>query len=489
MARAGCCGLALVLLACNGASPAAQAVGHAPLPPSAAASEPPAAASDRLAPAAQAPSAQPPVGPAPLAAALAVEPVAEAHLPPSAAAPIARDNARVSDALRYDPADPLADLERADELDRGAAQARGAPAAIPARGCALDGQARRIWPAPGIANVAAFGDDFVVTGYARDAQTERVFVVHVTAAGEAAPVASVRVEPPHAVRRSAGPGIAASLQHGARIAYTTGAGVLLTQLLQVGASRGAGASLELARGVDTRFAPAVSLGKRATLIAYTLGSTPMRTKLARIGPKGDVLEVHDVTPQAMGAAAPAFVQGSEPLLLVTADARDGMSPIARTQLDDGGVPRGTEVAASVGMMSEPPQLTAAGASFGGFVGYAGLGAAATSAIGLVQISPKGGAPAAMVKGTAYGTLRVAATSAGDRLYFAADTPLAPGKNPKRSITLLPIDAQGRGTSLTISSPSGDAAHVSIARAQDGRLALVWNGGDAVYLAYARCDED
>ena len=84
----------------------------------------------------------------------------------------------------------------------------------------------------------------------------------------------------------------------------------------------------------------------------------MRSMLVRLGPKGDVLATHDVTPAAMGAAAPTFMRGNE-LALITADPRNGLSPIARTPLDLEGKPGTAEVAAPVGMMSQPPQLSAA----------------------------------------------------------------------------------------------------------------------------------
>jgi hypothetical protein len=336
--------------------------------------------------------------------------------------------------------------------------------------------------------VAALGDDFVIAGYAPDAQGERLFVVQLTAAGKAEPVASLRVEPPHPGVRAAPPGLAANESFGVTLAYANGAGVLLMQRLQLGSSHGATQSVELGRGVDTRFAPAVAYGKRGPLVAYTQGTTPMRTQLVRIGAKSEILGTHDITPTAMGAAAPAFVLGARPLAIVTADARNGMSPIARTTLADDGTPRGSDLVTPVGMMSQPPQLTAAASSFGTFVGYTGLGTAATSAVGLVQIAPKPGAPEALVKGIAYGALHVAAVAGEDTLVLAADAPKAAGKAPSHTIQLTRVDEKGRGTPLSIESVTGDATQVGLARADDGRLGVVFSASDAVYFAQARCDE-
>jgi hypothetical protein len=174
-------------------------------------------------------------------------------------------------------------------------------------------------------------------------------------------------------------------------------------------------------------------------------------------------------------------------VLVTADARNGMSPIARIPLAEDGQPAPGQATIPVGMMSTPAQLTAAQASFGAFVGYTGLGSAATSAVGLLQLTPKPGAPSALVKGMAYGPLHVAAVASRNALVFAADAPLGPGKAPAHEIQLTRIDAQGPGPVLRIAGPGGDATQVSLARGDDGRIAVVFTGKDGVYLATVRCE--
>lgn len=436
-------------------------------------------------PSAPKPAALPAV-PAPQvnAAPLAAEP--EPNQPPTAAGP---SNPAVAEALRYDPADPLADLEKADALDRGAGRMPETAAEPPARGCVLVSAPRRVWSSPGLAAVAALGADFVVAGYAPAADGgEKLFVVRAAVTGALEPLAAQAIIPAHPGKRAAPPGLATQDDHGVALAFVDGAGALFLQQLQVGGLRGAAANQKLASGVDARFAPAVTYGKRGALVAYTLGTTPMRTTLACTGPRGEVLESHDVTPAAMAAAAPAFVSGAVPPLLVTADPRDGMSPIARTQLDMDGRPSTPEVAVPVSMMSQPAQLTAAACPAGTFVAFTGLGAAATSAVGVVQVLPKPGTPEALVKGIAYGALHVSAVRAGQAVVFAADSPLTSGKTPAHDVTLTRIDAQGKGPALHVASPTGDATFVSIARAEGGRLGVVFTGKDGVYLARARCDE-
>lgn len=447
-------------------------------------------ASDAPHSAAQAPTApKPPVPPVqPTAAAV---PAPAAPTPPRApvvqspSAPSPASNSRVAEALRYDPADPLANLESADALDR---RGRDKPlAGVPARGCAMLEDPRPVWSEPGVANVAASGNEFIVAGYAsRDAE-EKLFVVRLTNSGKLEPVATERLSVPHPGKRVAGPGLAADPTQGVTLAFTDGRGQLRMQHLRASA-RGASATRELASGVDTRFEPAVAYAKRGALIAYTLGSTPMRSTLARLDPEGALIASHDITPAAMGAAAPAFVAGATPPMLITADARSGMSPIARVSLDLEGQPGTPEVAVPVGMMSQPPELAAAQSSAGTFVGYTGVGSAATSAVGLVQILPKVGAPQPLVKGTAYGALHLDAAASRSAVYFAADAPLTGGKEPKHEIHLVRVDSQGAGPVLQIQASAGDATHAAIARAQDGTLAVTFSAPDGIYLTRVRCAE-
>jgi hypothetical protein len=420
-----------------------------------------------------------------LVSALVVARVVFAQAPPSAAAPASKNSAEIEEALRYDPVDPLANLEAADVLDRGA---RSGPrkVVVPARGCVVSDEPRRIWSTPGVASIAAFGGGFVLAGYTHGSAGEQVFVVHVTAAGKLEPVATLPLAVPQPFERKVAPGLAADAAQGVTVAYTDGAGNLFVQALRVGAAHGGGSALTLAHGVDTRFAPAVSYGRQGALIAYTLGSSPMRAMLVRLDPKGDVLATHDVTPPAMGAAAPAFSSVLSPAWLVTADPRNGMSPIARTPLDREGKPGASEVAAPVGMMSQPPELVAAQADFGGYLLYTGLGAAATSAVGLMKFAPSAGAPEAFVKGIAYGALHAAAVASKGVVLLASDAPLAAGKQPAHALQMVLLDAKGQGPVLQVKGPSGDATHVGIAHAEQAGVGFSFSAADGVYLGKLRC---
>src|SRR5262245_32511382 len=138
------------------------------------------------------------------------------------------------------------------------------------------------------------------------------------------------------------------------------------------------------------------------------------------------------------------------------------------------------------MMSQPPQLAAAQADFGAYVSYSGLGAAATSAIGLVRIAPKAASPEPFVKGTAYGALHTAALGFRSAIVIAADSPLTPGKQPKHELQIALLDAKGLGPTLRLAGPSGDATHVALARNDQDAVGVAFSAPDGVYLAQLRC---
>jgi hypothetical protein len=141
------------------------------------------------------------------------------------------------------------------------------------------------------------------------------------------------------------------------------------------------------------------------------------------------------------------------------------------------------------MMSPPPELAAAQSGVGTYIGYAGVGSAATSALGVVKVSPKVGAPEALVKGTAYGALHLDAAASKQAVFFAMDAPLTAGKTPQHEIRVVRLDAQGTGPVLRIAAASGDATHAAIARGQDDSVGVVFSAQDGVYFVRLVCAAD
>jgi hypothetical protein len=414
-------------------------------------------------------------------------PLPAAPAPAETAAPSAP--ADVEKALEYDPKDPLGDLEAADALDR---MANGGPdktakldAKAPEGGCAVIDEGRRVWPAPGPAAIVAVGRAFVVAGYAQRKGREQLFVVRAPDEGLPEPIAALDVQPQLTRARTAAPGLAVRDENDIAVAQVDGAGKLTVRRLRLGHA-GHGAIVELATGVDIRFAPAVESYQERTLVAWTMGSTPMHTQLAVLS-DDQVESRHDLTPTSMGAAAPVFVAGASPPVLMAVDARDGMSPLLRVDFGNNAEPQPAQVAVPVSMVSSPPVLAAAAGSVGMYVAFTGLGSAATSAVGLVAIAPLAGSPTTLIPGTAYGPLYVAAAAAPRGLIFAADAPKQPGKDPQHEIRVQVVGIKGPGPTLVLHG-AGSASHAGLARNEAGEVGVVFSAQSGVYVARLRCDD-
>jgi ATP-dependent DNA helicase DinG len=428
-----------------------------------------------------------------LVAGLSHEAAASPPAEPGAAPPCsscARPDPEVERALQYDPADPLGELEKADALDRmasGGAKRRKPNASRPAAGgCSIIEPGQRIWRVPGPAAVASIGAGFVVAGYAQSEAREQIFVVRVAADTKPEPITAFDVgEQP--AKRGSPPALSVRDENDLGVAYVTSAGRVWWRRLRMGRA-GHGAAVELASGADPRFSPALTHSGGRTLVAWTQGSTPMRTRLAVLSNDDAVLARYDLTPSSMGAAAATFVAGASPPVLIAVDARDGLSPLLRIELALDGTPKPARVAVPVSMVTSPPRLSAATSRVGTYVAYAGLGPAATSAVGLVSLTSDGGSsPVAMVKGTSYGPLQLAAAASQGSLFFAVDAPVAGGKDQRREVHVHVVTARGLGAA-TVLGPTGNAAHAAIAHASAGQVAVAFSGDSGVFVARLHCDD-
>jgi hypothetical protein len=405
----------------------------------------------------------------------------------------APSNARteIQKALDYDPKDPLGDLEAADALDRmanGGAQTAAAHSNVkPAPGsCAVLDEGRRVWPSSGPAAIAAVAGAFVVAGYAQREGREQLFVVRVAPGALPEPIVALDVQPPLGHARTAAPGLAVRDENDVSVAIVDGAGKLVVRRFRLGRA-GHGAAVELATGVDARFAPAIAQFQNRTWVAWTAGTTPMHTQLAMLSSDDAVISRHDLTPPSMGSAAPTFVSGASPPVLIAVDPRNGVSSLLRVDFGSDGAPQPAKVAVPISMVSTPTQLAAASTSIGTYVAYAGLGSAATSAVGIVPIAPIAGSASPLVKGTAYGQLYLSAAAAPRALLFAADAPTQPGKDPIHEVHVHVVGMTGPGAATILRGP-GSAARASIARDDGGDVGVVFSADSGVYAARLRCDD-
>ena len=326
--------------------------------------------------------------------------------------------------------------------------------------------------------------------------------MHVPENGLPEPITAFDITPKYPRERSAPPGLAARDDNDLSVAFTDGEGKLFVRRIRIGRG-GSSPAASIATGLDTRFAPAVAHREDRTLLAWTVGKTPMRVEMAVLSSENAVLARHDITPQSMGASAPSFVAGASPPVLVAVDARNGFSPLLRVDIGNDGTPQPAQVALPVSTVAQPPELAAASSSIGTYVAYAGMGAAATSAIGLVAIAPMVGTPEPLVKGTGYGPLHIAATAAPRAVLFAADAPAKapPGtdKDPAlkekwrfggREIRVSAVGLKGASAAAVIGGPGHNASHAAIARDAAGQVGVAFtDGATGIYLARLRCDDE
>ncbi len=379
--------------------------------------------------------------------------------------------------------DPLAGL---DQLPT-AAGTSGTPGTPPARGCAAQGAPSRVWSAAGPTAIVADGDTFVVAGYAPHTPPpgQDLFVVRIAPGAPPIPLLRSEVKPAPA-SPSAAPGLASTDPGHVTVAFVDGAGALHAGSVDTH-DPSAGVFVRLAGGADGRFAPAVTATGAVRLVAYTDGTaTPMRVRLVRLS--GDrVVENDDVTPTAMGGAAPVFASGASPPELIFVDPRNGISPIVRVPIGADGTPGTGATLRPVGGVYEPPELAAA--RFGPLltVGYTVVGNLAMTVVGLVRANGDAIVPNdQLVPATGYGVLHVGAVAAPSAAIFAADAPRDAKPTAPREVHVRLVDGDGLGPVLVLRGTDGTAHDPAVARRDDGIVGVAWASTDGEWVTFLRC---
>lgn len=410
-----------------------------------------------------------------------------AHADAAVSPRAAREPNAVDRALAYDPNDPLGELESADAIDRIAGtKAPAKRGKEPAPGtCVVLTEAQRVWPEPTPPAIARAGSGFVVAGYSPHEAGERLFLVRTALDAKPEPITAFPIGRSAKRARQLPPALAARDENELATAFVDGDQQLWVRRLRPGRA-GHGAAVQVASGLDPRFAPALSHQADRTLVAWTVGSTPMHTQLASLSSDDRVLSTTDVTPHGLGAAAPTFVAGSATPQLIAIDARNGMSSILRIALEDNGTPKRADVGAAVGMVSSPPQLAAAATQDSVILAYTGIGSAATSAIGLVTLSP-GATPRTLVPGVTYGPLHVSLARSERAVIAATDAGTSAAKDSRREIHVHVVRSGKVGPAAAIKGPSG-AAHAALAYRSQGEVAVAYLSASGVYVAYLRCND-
>ncbi|MFW6051910.1 MAG: hypothetical protein ACODAU_12090 [Myxococcota bacterium] len=342
-----------------------------------------------------------------------------------------------------------------------------------------------VWPDAGPPAVVAHGGGFIVAAYAPEDEGETLFVARVAAGEGAVPIARTAVEPPLRGTRWAGPGLL-SVDGRVWVARVDGAGHLGVAWVEPGRPGTPLRFDEVGKGADARFRPALARFSDAMALAWVDGTgTPMRAKVTRLSPSGRRLATHDVTLESMGGAAPVFAAGSDPPVLVLLDPRSGMSPVVRVPMKADGSPRTGEVVLTVGQAASPPDLAAAAHPEGIAVGYTAVGSGATTAVGLVELQAPTRAATALVKGTGYGRLAVAATTLEGGSLFVAEAPTARGRDAPRTLHVRVVRDGEPGPPLEVGAGHATAVHPAVARIGN-TVAVAYATRDDVRVAFLRC---
>ncbi len=365
-------------------------------------------------------------------------------------------------------ADPLANLEGAPDPSEIAgtsgsgtiASAETLEAAVPDGQCiALTEAPARVWPTPGVPAIAADDTRFYLALYARsEAGEDGLHLVAAAPEGPPRPVRSLRVDPPLAggAARVAPPGIA--LDEGkVVVAFVDGQNHIRLGAADPREPSAQLRTIEAGSGADLRFAPALGVVGQVRVVAWTDGTgTPMRVRLARADRTGTLLDTHDLTMTGMGAAAPVFGAGGDTKTIYFVDPRAGVSPIVKAELNPDGTPRPSAVARPVGTVSVPPEVAVAEDGSGhAYAGYTAIGNLATTAVGLMPLFGDVSGPSALVPGTGYGLLNVAAVAGRGAVVFAADAPKGEARDAPREIHVRLVKDGAAGETLTVAAPDGN----------------------------------
>lgn len=296
------------------------------------------------------------------------------------------------------------------------------------RSCVIASETRTVLEHAGRTAVAAGpSGQLAVAAYLIEGEGEAVAIARVRP--DAAPelVTHIPLEGRVAVR-GAPPGVSVS---GATllVAVTDGQGrVLVADVdLSLGAVAGGFAVRIEDAHADARFAPVVLRTPDGTrVVAWTDGSgTPMRVRLSRIGPTGEVLSTSVISPDG-GGAAPVLGAGETERALYVVEARVAMSAAHRVTLGEDGTPSAPSVARPLLRGADLPAIAVVRAPAGTrtHLAYAAVGNLATRAVGLVQTTGTD-SPLPLVPGLGYGAaLSVRATALERAVVFAMDAPSA-----------------------------------------------------------------
>jgi hypothetical protein len=248
-----------------------------------------------------------------------------------------------------------------------------------------------------------------------------------------------------------------------------------------------GAPQPLAADADRRFDPALAPAGGRLLVAFTRSvDESMHTFVLR--PDEPSAAALDVTPAGHGAAAPSFVLGAEPPILVMIDARGGVSPLLELPFDGAGKPGAVIVRTPVSQPYAPPALSAVAVPGGELeVAFTAIGKLAATAIGRVPLR-RAVAPTALHPSRGYGQLSLSSARGVRAVVHALEVPSDASQTAPHQIELKWIDAQGEGEGLTLPALPDSARQPSLVALRRGVFALAFTRGKHAYALLLDCGD-
>jgi hypothetical protein len=242
----------------------------------------------------------------------------------------------------------------------------------------------------------------------------------------------------------------------------------------------------LAQDADRRFDPALARTGAQLLVAFTRTvDQSMHTFVLRAAEPSAAL---DVTPPGHGAAAPSFVLGAEPPILVMIDARGGVSPLLELPFDGAGKPGAVIVRTPVSQPYAPPALSAMAVPGGELeVAFTAIGKLAATAIGRVPLR-RAVAPTALHPSRGYGQLSLSSARGARAVVHALEVPSDANQDAAHQIELKWIDAQGEGEALTLPASRDSARQPSIVALRRGAFALAFTRGKRAHALLLDCGD-
>jgi hypothetical protein len=359
----------------------------------------------------------------------------------------------------------------------------------------------RVLPRSSAMSVVATRDRFYLAGYEPlEGGREQVSVVELVAGQAPRLVVAIPLESAAASARTAPPGLALVGAAGSEadelgVAWIEGNGGVRAAFFEPSRPAAHPIALSLA-DADRRFAPAIARVGPHRVIAATIAiaenvaegeppRTAMRMHLERLGPTGERLGQHDVSPRAGSGSHPLFAPGpsGRPDLFFV-DARVALSVIHRVAFDAESVPGETTVARPINLSAEPPSIAVVRVGGRDLAAYAAVGNMATRAVGIVEIGGTD-SPDPLVAGLGYGQpLTVRGLSRTTDAVFASEAPSAvaadaPHEVRVRTVRVNESGARVLGEPLVFSG----ATRPALAIDGDGAIAVALEGG---LVRFVRC---